>query len=117
MICPVSLGKELCNNPHSANIIPVNVHLPVVFAVYSQLRSYGIELRNNRDHYSKNIDKFKQINPILQWLRNSEIQTQASELENFENLLATVEENMKLLSQELQQVSLYFSGNEVTADV
>ncbi len=117
MICPVSLGKELCDNPNSANIIPVNVHLPVVFAVYSQLRSYGMELRNNRDRYSETMDKFKQINPILQWLRNSEIQTQASELENFENLLATVEENMKLLSQELQQASLYFSGNEVTADV
>jgi GTPase SAR1 family protein len=117
MICPVSLGKELCDNPNSASIVPINAHLPVVFAVYSQLRSYGMELRTNRDRHSETIDKYKQINPILQWLRNSEIQSQASELKNFEDLLATVEENMKLLSQELQQASLYFSGNEVTADV
>ncbi len=117
MICPVSLGKELCDNPNSASIVPVNAHLPVVFAVYSQLRSYGIELRNNRDRHSETIDKFKNINPILQWLQNSEIQNQVTQLEDFDNLLATLEENMKLLSQELQQVSLYFSGNEVTADV
>lgn len=117
MICPVSLGKELCNNPNSGNIIPVNAHLPVIFAVYSQLRSYGIELKNSRDRQSETIEKMRQVNPILQWLRNSEIQSQAANLEDSETLLNTVEENMKLLSHELQQASLYFSGNEVTADV
>ena len=117
MICPVSLGKELCNDLDGASIVPVNTHLPVVFAVYSQLRAYGIELKANRDRQNQAVAQIKQMNPLWQLLKSSELKIQATGLQNCEIQITTVEENMKLLSQELQQVSLYFSGNEVTADV
>ena len=117
MICPVSLGKELCDDPDNANIVPVNVHLPMVFAAYAQLRAYGLKLKANRDLQINSIKAIKQTNPIVQLLKGSELKEQTIQLQESETEVITVEENMKLLSQELQQVSLYFSGSEVTADV
>lgn len=117
MICPVSLGKELGDAPEKANIIPVNVHLPVVFAVYSQLRAYGLKLKEQRDRQTLVVEAIKQQNPLIQLIKASQLREQATQLETSQTKIATVEENMKLLSQELQQVSLYFNGSEVTADV
>jgi GTPase SAR1 family protein len=117
MICPVSLGKELCQDPEHGSIVPVNVHLPIVFAIYSQLRIYGLKLRRNRDHFDQEIEQFKQASPVVQWLRRWEVQEKAEKLQELEAQITTVEENMNLLAQELRQVSLFFSGNEVTADV
>lgn len=117
MICPVSLGKELGENPEAANIVPVNVHLPVVFAVYSQLRAYGLKLKEERDRQTLAVDTIKHQNPLIQLLKASQLREQTTQLETSKTEIATVEENMKLLSQELQQASLYFNGSEVTADV
>ena len=117
MICPVSLGKELCHDLANGEIVPVNVHLPVVFAVYARLRAYGIQLKAQRDRVNSSIDAIKQANLLMQLLKNKELDEYLAELATCTTEIATVEENMKLLSQELQQVSLYFSGSEVTADV
>lgn len=117
MICPVSLGRELCNDLDTAKIAPVNVHLPVVFAVYAQLRSYCLKIKAQRELYQQAIESIKQKNPVIQVLKNSQLQTQTTQLTTCETEISIIEENMKLLSQELQQVSLYFSGSEVTADV
>lgn len=117
MICPVSLGRELCKDLDSGTIIPVNVHLPVIFAVYAQLRVYGIELKAQRDLINTSIANIKQTNPLWQLFKTNQLQQYQTELETCTVEINAVEENMKILSQELQQVSLYFSGNEVTADV
>ena len=117
MVCPVSLGKELCNDLDNARIVPVNVHLPVVFAAYAQLRAYGLKLKGNRERLIRTIEAIKQTNPLIQLLKNSELNEQTTQLQKCETEITIVEENMKLLSQELQQVSLYLSGTEVTANV
>ena len=117
MICPVSLGRDLCDDPDNASIVPVNVHLPVVFAVYSQLRAYGLKLKSDRELQTAQLEAIKQKNPLYQLLKTEQIRDQSSQLEDTKAEIVAVEENMKLLSQELQQVSLYFNGSEVTADV
>ena len=117
MICPVSLGRDLGDDPDNANIVPVNVHLPVVFAVYSQLRAYGLQIKSNRERQSSELTVAQQKNPLLQLLRSERLREQAAELETTKIEIELVAENMKLLSQELQQTSLYFNGSEVTADV
>ena len=117
MICPVSLGRDLGDDPENANIVPVNVHLPVVFAVYSQLRAYGLQIKSDRERQSSDIEVAQQKNPLLQVFKASQIREQIAQLEATKTGIELVEENMKLLSQELQQTSLYFNGNEVTADV
>ena len=117
MICPVSLGRELCNDLGSGKIIPVNAHLPVVFAAYAQLRTYGLKLKTKRDSQNETIEILKQKNPLVKFLNASELEHQLQEQQTTEIEISMVEENMKLLSQELQQVSLYFNGSEVTLDV
>ena len=117
MICPVSLGRDLGDDPENANIVPVNAHLPVVFAVYSQLRAYGLKLKGDREVQTIEVEAFKRKNPLYQLLKAEKIKERGRELETTEVEITAVEENMKLLSQELQQASLYFNGDEVTADV
>ncbi len=117
MICPVSLGKELGNDPEGGNIIPVNVHLPIVFAIYSQLRTHGLKLKSARNKIYEELERMKQANSWLRRLKRSEIQEKDEKLQDLDTQITTVEENMSLLAEELQQVSLYLSGKEVTADV
>ena len=117
MICPVSLGRELCEDLDVGKIVPVNAHLPVVFAVYAQLRAYGLQLKARRDEQTQAIASIKNTNPLLQLIKGKELQTKTEQLQTTQSEISNVEANMKLLSQELQQVSLYFNGSEVTADV
>jgi GTPase SAR1 family protein len=117
MICPVSLGKELESDTDNGMIVPVNVHLPIIFAVYSQLRTYGINLKHQYSSLTETIKKNQQLNPIIRWLKRVETQKQLSKLEKSKEEIDTVENNMNLLAKELQQVSLFLDGNEVTADV
>jgi hypothetical protein len=117
MICPVSLGRDLGDDPDNARIVPVNVHLPLVFAVYSQLRTYGLKLKSDRDRQVLEVDAARQKNALWQIIRANQLREQTTQLETTKTEIMTVEENMKLLCQELQQVSLYFNGSEVTADV
>jgi len=117
MICPVSLGKELESDVENGVIVPVNVHLPIVFAVYAQLRTHGLLLKNQRDRLKENSQQISQQNKLKQFLAQSEQENQTSELELINNQIEIVKDNMSLLAQELQQVSLFLGASEVTADV
>ena len=79
MICPVSLGKEIKADSDNGMIVPVNVHLPVVFAVYSQLRAYGLTVNNNSKTITENFAKNKELNPVLKWLKRGEKQQQLAD--------------------------------------
>ena len=117
MICPVSLGKELESDTDNGTIVPVNVHLPVVFAVYSQLRAYGLMIKDRRSTLTENIAETKKLNPFLRWLKKSERQKQLNELTISDREMNAIESNMQLLARELAEVSLFQDGNEVTVDV
>jgi hypothetical protein len=116
MICPVSLGKELSNNIEHGNIVPINVHLPIVFAIYAQLREFGLKLKNERHNLYERIEKLK-TSKLAQLFRTNEIDARNSQLQQLETTIKTVEENMTLLAEELKQTSLFLDGQEVTADV
>ena len=116
MICPVSLGKELCEDPDTGNIVPVNNHLPIVFAVYSQLRTYGIELKEKRDDINKRLNDSHK-NTLVKMLKSQEIKQDNEQLKTIDQEISTVEENMQLLAKELQQVSIFLNGSEVTVGV
>ncbi len=116
MICPVSLGKELCDNPDTGSIVPVNNHLPISFAVYAQLRAYGIKLKEERDKLNKDVKEFNK-NTVVKMLKSKEIEDDLARLKTIEPEISTVEENMQLLGKELQQVSIFLNGSEVTVGV
>ncbi len=116
MICPVSLGKELCEDPDNGTIVPVNNHLPIVFAVYSQLREFGIKLKQERDGINQVLSDCHK-NALVKIIKNQEIQKSNTKLETIHKQISTVEENMQLLAKELQQVSIFLNGSEVTVGV
>lgn len=117
MICPVSLGKELCQDIDRGAIVPVNVHLPIVFAIYSQLRAYGIKLKAAHLRLDEEIDKLKQSGMFTKLIKNGLLQENSQKITELEEKMVIVQDNMALLSEELQQVSLFLSGTEVKADV
>jgi GTPase SAR1 family protein len=116
MICPVSLGKELSSNIEHGNIVPINVHLPIVFSIYAQLREFGLALKTERNNVYEQIEKLK-TSKLAQLFRTNEIDEKNARLQQLEKTIKTVEENMAFLSEELKQTSLFLDGQEVTADV
>ncbi|MFB2891582.1 hypothetical protein ACE1CI_01425 [Aerosakkonemataceae cyanobacterium BLCC-F50] len=117
MICPVSLGKELANDVDHGIIKPVNVHLPVVFAIYSKFCEYGLEIKAQKSDTSGELDRLNQSNFFMKWLNSDEIQNKESKLQELESQIREIESNMTLLAQELQSVSIFRSGKEVKVDV
>jgi GTPase SAR1 family protein len=116
MICPVSLGKELSDNIEHGNIVPINVHLPIVFAIYSQMREYALKLKTERNNIYERVERLK-YSRLRKLFRLSEIEENSLRLQQIDEAIKTVEDNMNLLAEELKQTSLYLDGQEVTADV
>ncbi|CAD5990477.1 hypothetical protein PCC9214_05806 [Planktothrix tepida] len=117
MICPVSLGKELANDVDYGSIVPVNVHLPVVFAIYSKFSEYGLGIKAQKSDTSGELKKLNQSNFFMKWLNSDEIQNKESKLQELDSQIQEIESNMALLAQELQRVSIFRNGKEVTVDV
>jgi GTPase SAR1 family protein len=99
LICPISLGRELVQNPDSGAINPINCHIPLLFALYCHLLKIipttNIEdleekLNNLLDH------DFSFLN---RWLRPGEIAELKRNIDEYE-------ENYRIF----QSIKLYLSG-------
>ncbi|MEM8777601.1 MAG: hypothetical protein AAGF26_01755 [Cyanobacteria bacterium P01_G01_bin.49] len=117
MICPVSLGKDLSSDLDSGNISPENVHLPVVFAIYSKLREHGLMLKGEQISSQGSLKSLENTNFFMKWLHSSEIKDQKDKLYKLGTEIQKIEKDMILLAQELQKVPVFLNGKEVTIDV
>jgi GTPase SAR1 family protein len=116
LICPVSLGRELAADPMQGAIEPVNVHLPVAFAVYARLRSIAAELKAQETSISSDLDKEKARNFFKKWLNSERIGSQENRLHELENKFEVIRNNLVLLSQELRSANIYLGDQEVQVD-
>ncbi|MGL5804344.1 MAG: hypothetical protein ACRC2R_04815 [Xenococcaceae cyanobacterium] len=116
MICPVSLGKDLSDNIEHGNIVPINVHLPIVFAIYAQMREYALKLKTERNIIYKQLENLK-YSRLRKFFVRREVEANNLKLQQFDEVIQTLEDNMNLLADELKQTSLFLDGQEVTADV
>jgi hypothetical protein len=116
LICPVSLGKELAENPMQGAIEPVNVHLPVAFAVYSQLRTIASDLKAQGTSISSDLGKEKAKNLFMQWWNSEKIGNREIELRELESKFDIIRNNLVLLSQELRSANIYLGDREVQVD-
>lgn len=118
MICPVSLGKDLAKNRDSGLIAPINVHLPLVFAIYAQAIKDTSEAQarleesrsrleevQNRSWFPKLIDKLQGVDRFRGVLKDV-----VAEEKKFKE----IQEKLNLLTRELRngQVHIYFDGVE-----
>jgi GTPase SAR1 family protein len=117
MICPVSLGKELAENPDYGRISPKNVDLPVMFALYCKIG----QLRKSQDQeYQKNLailDDFEESNSFIRWMRrigSHKIRNIKKELKKNEDEIAISKNLMKRIVEELtnREATTYFNGQE-----
>lgn len=70
MICPVSLGEDLAQDKDRGVIAPKFLHLPVIFALFSALRSSALQdLRQSKQ--SKIMQWIS--SKIIKWISNREI--------------------------------------------
>ena len=131
-ICPVSLGKELGQDFNKGEIDPVNVHIPVGFAIYCKLYKEKIQqkiiqqnLKNKENELSQKLEELNKKNFFFKWLESDEIDATNYHLERGREKIEVVtqeldETNQKLnlLTQEMiQNCFIYLNGHEGGFDV
>lgn len=117
MICPVSLGKDLADNPSSGEINPINVHLPVAFAVYANLRENALDKKAQHDKIRGELDADKARNWFAKLLNSESIANKEAKLKELEGQIQVIQSKMERLTEELQKVPLFLGNMEIKADV
>ena len=116
MICPISLGKELADDRNLGTIAPKNLHLPFVFALYSKFREYASYETDKVNDFREVLHNLKS-SWLTKMLRSEQLQSVEISLSVSEQRINEIQQKMKLLSEELSNAELYFSGKEVEIDV
>jgi hypothetical protein len=126
-VCPVTLGKALGENFDEGEIDPVNVHIPVSFAIYCKLYTQKIqekirlqELKNKTGQLKDQLDNLKSKNPFVRMWKGNEIDSTSSsiektakELEKANQGLDETTKKLNLLSEEMMQTCfIYLNGEE-----
>ncbi|AFW97251.1 hypothetical protein ANA_P10085 (plasmid) [Anabaena sp. 90] len=131
MICPVSLGKDIRIEDKKilGEIDPVNVHLPLVFAIYSQLTkdvsTVKSSYNNIQEQKTRVADDLKtQQGKWNSFFKQGEINSKQSSLNNKETELAKKEaeiqdisKKMQLVAKELDNVSMFLGNQEMKVSV
>ena len=117
MICPVSLGKDLSENLNTGEINPINVHLPVAFAIYAKLRENALNAKAYRDEISRGINADKGRNWFIRWVNSEEMANKEAKLKELEGQFEVIQSKMERLTEELQKVPLFLGDKEVKVDV
>lgn len=112
MVCPVSLGKQLATDSNAGIIDPINIHLPVAFAVYAKLREYGLNLRNEQSGSRTNVEKL-QKGFFSRFLQSGDIAQGWQRLQELGGQIDQIETNMRRLAQELKHTQIFLDGKEI----
>jgi len=117
MICPVSLGKALANDEVNGTIEPVNLHLPLSFAIYSRFVHEAAQGKAQEDSLRQKAGMLQGQNRFKRWLGSEEIARLGDEIGKTQAQTNELQEKMQLLAKELSQVKVYFSGEEKEIDI
>jgi len=116
MICPVSLGLELADNPGQGQIEPINLALPVFFAVYSAFKQKYLARKDSLSSERRRISNLE-TGGIRQWLNRGEIRDGKERIKSLGNEIEQqIEPKLRLLCRELKRVTLFLNGQEVEID-
>jgi Double-GTPase 2 len=119
MICPVSLGKNLdIQNGRivDGEIDPINVHLPLIFAIYSELRKTAGDMQVQIQAGTEYI-KERQANVWSNLFSSGQINGFGLEVARKQSELEEIYRKMRILTQQLNKVTLFLGDREVKADV
>jgi hypothetical protein len=115
-ICPVSLGKGLAGNKDTGSIEPINLHLPLAFAIYVQLILQLLELEKYHNQVSGERDTFQ--NKLFGgWRYEKEIRETEERLSEILTYGSELQAKMHLLARELGRIPVYLNGQEQEINV
>lgn len=117
MICPVSLGKALANDKDMGIIEPVNLHLPLTFAIYSKLCLQANQRKAEEKNLDQNLRDLKSRNFFIKWINSEEIKQQDNALKRSQQQMNELQEKMRLLGSELGKVPVYLNGEETDLEI
>ena len=109
-ICPVSMGLGLVDNLETAPIEPVNMHLPVIFAVYAQLRALLQGTRAERDRLSNEKAQEQSRSALAKFFFGDNSAPIDAALEAIKARLAEMTRNIMLLAEEVEGLDVFLSG-------
>lgn len=116
-ICPVSLGKGLAQDKSNADIDPVNLHLPLVFAIYSQLTQRAAYIKSQEASCGQKLADMNKKNFLARWWDSDKIDQMNDDLRKNQALSNEVEDKLSLLAKELGRAKIYFNGKEQEINV
>ncbi|MEO0684704.1 MAG: hypothetical protein AAFY76_06550 [Cyanobacteria bacterium J06649_11] len=130
-VCPVSLGKGLHEDPANGEIDPVNVQMPVIFALFCQLYEEKIrreaQLSNLANHQSNLSRSYQDIQKlpwwkkrIINWSQSTDIEKNTQrQLDNAvrkagsaKSEVDALTDKLRLLSSDMMQKTFVFLNGE-----
>jgi len=113
MICPVSLGMELANDKNSGDIRPINLHLPIAFAVYARFREQMLNHKTTTDRAKQQLDEAQQRGLLWRIFNGDIIKNGVDNFQRLQGELAQIENNLLLLTRELSRARIFLDGKEI----
>jgi hypothetical protein len=115
MICPVSIGKELAEDPERGQIEPVNVHVPIFFSLYAAVRREWMQLENERKNLQSDLSNI--TNNLFSRLTNAdEIRKKQQRLKQIDDRVSELENVLKNVARELKPMPIYIGDQQIVFD-
>jgi GTPase SAR1 family protein len=116
MVCPVSLGKDLAEDSSVGEIDPKNIHLPLVFALYTKFREHVTTRGERVNQTQAKLEGLRSGNWFQRWVNSGDSDRTLSELQTSQAQLQEVQTKMALLAQELTNAQIFLGGKEIQVD-
>jgi hypothetical protein len=117
MICPVSLGKGLVQDRNRGDIDPINIHIPVMFAIYAKLREVGAARSEQIESLREAIAHMRQRNWLIRLLTQSELDDRVRSSDELEREIEGIRYNMELLIEDLRKRTVYRGAEEIQLEL
>lgn len=126
LICPVTLGRELADDLQGGRVSPKNLHIPLIYSIFSIMVDGLVEREGKAASYSQ----FRQESEaslqnlskgfLSSLLKRKNLEATQREVEHYQRLLATEEraierlkKDVSLLGKELTNAVMYCDGRRV----
>lgn len=113
MICPITLGTDLAEHEDSAEIAPVNMHLPVMFAYYEYARMLEEQWQARMFQKEGEVAGL-QSNFLKRFFTKERVREALKDLEKLTGHFETVRARRSIASERLGNLCYYIDGQEVS---
>jgi hypothetical protein len=113
LISSVTLGSTLVDDPNNNEIDPINLHIPVAFAIFAHLRARVAEAEALRSSASERLTRARNANPVVRLFRRGEIRSLDAEANRTAEQRDDIERRLLRLTNELVDRVVFLDGREM----